>query len=251
MNRVVRAAMDAAGLTAEDLAEAVGADPKTAARWATEGRVPQTRYRARVAEMLRRDISELWPDITRKREPAWFREWQEVEREAVALRSYELGWIPGLFQTEAYAETVFRIGGTRRRSEIERAVATRLARAEILHGEDAPLVVSVIDETVLRRRAPVMAGQLAHLAECAEMPTVQVFVVPASALHAGVGGAFWVAELRDGARLAVADGQLEAKITAEAGDLATLDARWDLIRGEALSRHQSLDLIKEAASSWT
>jgi transcriptional regulator with XRE-family HTH domain len=236
MNRVVRAAMDAAGITAEDLAEAVGADPKTAARWATEGRIPQTRYRAKVAELLRRDIQELWPDITRKREPAWFREWREVEREAVALRSYEMGWVPGLFQTAAYAEAVFRICGMRRRSEIEAAVAARLARAEILHGEEAPLVVS---------------EQLAHLAECAQMPDVQVYVVPSNVLHAGVGGAFWVAELRDGSRIAVADGQLEAKITAEPGDLATLEARWDLIRGEALSRQQSLDLIKDAASSWT
>ncbi|MFG1955127.1 hypothetical protein [Micromonospora sp. NPDC048830] len=34
-------------------------------------------------------------------------------------------------------------------------------------------------------------------------------------------------------------------------DVATLDRRWERVRGEALSRAQSLDLIREAARSWT
>ena len=58
MNRAVIEAMTQSGETAESLASRVGVDPKTAARWASHGRIPQTRHRAQVAMALGRDVLE-------------------------------------------------------------------------------------------------------------------------------------------------------------------------------------------------
>lgn len=65
----------------------------------------------------------------------------------------------------------------------------------------------------------------------------------------GLGGAFIVAEGRDGIRAAHADNQLSAQITDRPEEIATLMRRWDRIMGVALPVGQSLNLIKEAAES--
>jgi hypothetical protein len=114
----------------------------------------------------------------------------------------------------------------------------------------------VIDEAVLRRpvrgRPELMREQCAHLAECAELPTVQVHVVPAdTGMYAGLGGPFIVADLDDGTRVAHVDGQVRAQIIDQRQDIATLEQRWARIVGEALPRAQSLDLIRKVATSWT
>ena len=103
MNHALQAAMAEAGETAESLAAQTGVDPKTAARWISPGRVPQPLRRAKVAAILGRDVGDLWPDVLKRREPQWLREWVDWEREAVTLRWFEHTWIPGLLQTEGYA----------------------------------------------------------------------------------------------------------------------------------------------------
>ncbi|MET7834917.1 DUF5753 domain-containing protein [Micromonospora sediminicola] len=255
MNRAVAAAMAEAGHTAESLAERVGIDPKTAARWASQGRIPQTRHRAQVAELLGRDAAELWPDALKRKEPAWFRPWADIEREATSLRSFQLAWIPGLLQTEAYARATLA-GEALSESEVAGLTAARIARHAILRRERPPLLIAVIDESVLRRTAggdrAMMAEQLAHLAECATLSAVQVYVVPLSAgMYPGLGGPFTLAELPDGGRVAHVDSQAQAHIIDKAEDVATLERRWERLRGEALSRAHSLDVIREAARSWT
>ncbi|HEU5161340.1 MAG TPA: XRE family transcriptional regulator [Streptosporangiaceae bacterium] len=74
MNESLRRALDAAGLTAVDLASKTGVDPKTAYRW-VGGRVPYARHRRVVATLLNADEKDLWPVIAhrppnRRAEPA-------------------------------------------------------------------------------------------------------------------------------------------------------------------------------------
>lgn len=255
MNRAVIEAMTQSGETAESLASRVGVDPKTAARWASHGRIPQTRHRAQVAMALGRDVLELWPEALRRREPVWFRRWADIEREAIALRGFELAWIPGLLQTEAYARATLA-GEALTEEEVDQLTKARIGRQSVLHRARPPLLVAVIDEAVLRRpvrgRPELMREQCAHLADCAELPTVQVHVVPAdTGMYAGLGGPFIVADLDDGTRVAHVDGQVRAQIIDQRQDIATLEQRWARIVGEALPRAQSLDLIRKVAAAWT
>ncbi|WP_020113522.1 DUF5753 domain-containing protein [Salinispora oceanensis] len=254
MNHAFVAALTEAGHTAESLAGQVGVHPKTAARWANPGHIPQARHRATVAELLGRDIDTLWPDVSRRREPVWFRPWVNVEREAIALRAFQLAWVPGLLQTEAYAEAT--LAGGILTTDTDDLVEERLNRQAILQREQGPLLIAVLDAGVLRRRVgdsrALMAEQLAHLLACAESPKVQLHVVPLDApSYPGLDGPFTIADMPDGSRVAHVDSPARAQLLEKTSDIVTLERRWELIRGEALPRGRSLDLLREAAAAWT
>ncbi|WUR56967.1 DUF5753 domain-containing protein [Micromonospora chokoriensis] len=256
MNHAFVAALAAAGHTAESLADRIGVHPKTVARWANPGHVPQSRHRATVADLLAKDVDTLWPDAGHRREPVWFRPWVDLEREAVTLRSFQLAWVPGLLQTEAYARATLA-GGMLAAEAIDEFTEARLDRQAILApGEGGPLLVAVLDEGVLRRRVgddrALMATQLARLAGHAEAGTVQLHIVPADApSYPGLDGPFTIADMPDGSRVAHVDSAAQAQILDQPSDLVNLERRWERIRGEALPRGRSLALLREAAAAWT
>ncbi|MEV4662613.1 helix-turn-helix transcriptional regulator [Micromonospora echinofusca] len=241
MNRAVQVAMAKAGQTAESLAAQVGVDPKTAARWVSQGRIPQTRHRARVAEILNKDMEELWPDALKRREPAWFRPWTEIEREAAGLRWFESAVLPGLLQTEDYARAVLTSGPLM--ADADAHVDARLRRqTAVLDRPRPPLLVFVIDEAALRRGEPeVMQPQLDHLIELARRPNVMVHVLPLRAgLHPGQAGPFIIASTPDG-EVGYLDDQAAGRLT---NDVAPLWAVWDTVRSVALPRDQTIDLLR-------
>ncbi|WP_423202958.1 DUF5753 domain-containing protein [Micromonospora kangleipakensis] len=231
------------GETAESLAERVGVDPKTAARWVTPGRVPHPRHRAAVSRALSREVGELWPEVVRRREPAWFRPWAEVEREATSLRSFETSVLPGLLQTEEYAHAVLS-SGPLADDEVEGYVAARVARqAAVFDRPRPPLTVFVVDEAALRRGEPkIMHPQLDHLVAMAQRPRVLLHVLPLRAgFHPGQAGPFVIASVDDGDDVAYLDDQAAGRTTK---DVAALWQVWDTLRSVALPRDQSIQLLK-------
>lgn len=63
-NERIRAAIQAAGLTVEDLATRTGVDPKTAERWITvDGRTPHRGTRKKITEALGVNELQLWPSL--------------------------------------------------------------------------------------------------------------------------------------------------------------------------------------------
>ncbi|MEU8758503.1 helix-turn-helix transcriptional regulator [Streptomyces sp. NPDC048659] len=127
--------------------------------------------------------------------PGWFQTYVGLEGAASLIRIYEVQFIHGLLQTEAYAHAVVTRGMPGApRADIERRVALRLERQKVLVSERAPRFHAVLDEAALRRpygdRA-VMRGQLRHLIEISEHPNVTLQVMPFSfGGHAGESGAF-------------------------------------------------------------
>ena len=243
MNDALRVAMAEAGETAESLAERVGVDPKTAARWVTPGRVPHPRHRSAVSRALGREVGELWPEVVRRREPAWFRPWAEVEREATSLRSFEPSVLPGLLQTEAYAHAVLS-SGPLADDEVEGYAAARVARqAAVFDRPRPPLTVFVVDEAALRRGEPeIMQPQLDHLVAMAGRPRVLLHVLPLRAgFHPGQAGPFVIASVDDGDDVAYLDDQAAGRMTK---DVAALWQVWDTLRSVALPRDQSIQLLK-------
>ena len=65
-NDLLTAAIHAAGLTRDQVADAAQVDPKTVDRWIA-GRVPHPRYRSVLASALGVTETELWPDAARRR----------------------------------------------------------------------------------------------------------------------------------------------------------------------------------------
>jgi transcriptional regulator with XRE-family HTH domain len=101
-----------------------------------------------------------------------------VEAEASAVRTYEIGFIPGLLQTEAYMRATFDAGRQSFVGErLEQEVAVRLRRKQRLFDESPLIVHAIIDETVLRRE-PCDREQREHIVELAALPNVTVQVIP-------------------------------------------------------------------------
>jgi transcriptional regulator with XRE-family HTH domain len=128
--------------------------------------------------------------------PDWFETYVGLEAAAATIRSFEVQFVHGLFQTEDYARAVSRLRKTASDDEIERRVALRLKRQELLSRPNPPYIWSVMDEAVLRRAVggpAVMRAQFKHLIEVAEFPHVTLQVVPfARGVHSGESGSFTV-----------------------------------------------------------
>jgi hypothetical protein len=127
----------------------------------------------------------------------WFEAYLGLEAAASVIRSFELQFVHGLFQTEDYARAVTLLGHTSApAAEIERRVSMRLKRQDLLTGPEPPQVWSVIDEGALRRPVggrAVMQAQLNRLIEVAGLRQVTVQVVPfGRGGHAAAGGSFTV-----------------------------------------------------------
>ena len=84
--------------------------------------------------------------------PGWFQTYVGLEGAASHIRIYEVQFVHGLLQTEAYAHAVVARGipdGSR--AEIDRRVALRLERQKALVSERAPQLHAILDEAALRR----------------------------------------------------------------------------------------------------
>jgi transcriptional regulator with XRE-family HTH domain len=125
----------------------------------------------------------------------WFQNYLDLEQAAELIRTYEVQFVPGLLQTDAYARAVIRLGhGNAAADQIDRRAGLRMERKKVLQRPDAPRLWAVLDEAVLRRpiggRA-VLREQIVALIETCDSPNVRLQVVPFdSGGHAAAGGAF-------------------------------------------------------------
>ncbi|WP_155058165.1 helix-turn-helix domain-containing protein [Streptomyces blattellae] len=129
--------------------------------------------------------------------PSWFPTYVGLEGACSLIRAYEVQFVHGLVQTEAYAHAVVRRGMKgASEADVERRVALRLERQKYLVDESGPEFHIVLDEAALRRPygdREVMRGQLQHLIEVSERPNVRLQIMPFSfGGHSGESGAFTI-----------------------------------------------------------
>ncbi|NYH40631.1 hypothetical protein HNR22_000358 [Micromonospora jinlongensis] len=134
--------------------------------------------------------------------PTWFQSYLGLEAAAALIRTYEVQFVPGLLQTGDYARAVVLLGhGAAGPDEIERRVALRMQRQQLLHRESPPQLWAVVDEAALRRPIggpAVMRGQLTALIEATKSPNIRLQVIPfAAGGHAAAGGAFTILRFGD------------------------------------------------------
>jgi transcriptional regulator with XRE-family HTH domain len=187
----------------------------------------------------------------------WFEAYLGLEEAASLIRTFELQFVHGLFQTEDYARAVTVLGhNPEHAEEIDRRVALRMQRKALLTRQDPPPVWTIMDEAVLRRPVgspKVMRGQIEHLIDVARLPQVTIQVVPFQhGGHAAAGGSFTIL------RFAAMDLSDVVYIEQLTGALY-LDKRDDVdhymgvmnrLSVEALTPPRSLEFLKEIAQSY-
>jgi transcriptional regulator with XRE-family HTH domain len=126
--------------------------------------------------------------------PGWFSTFVGLEQAAAIIRCYEAQYVPGLLQTEAYANAVIDLGRLVRVDQVSQRVELRMHRKELLSVPDPPDFWAVIDESALRRimgSREIMRDQLDHMVEASKRPNITVQVVPFDRSDAAVlGGSF-------------------------------------------------------------
>ncbi|WP_128434775.1 helix-turn-helix domain-containing protein [Streptomyces cyaneus] len=193
------------GLSQDQAARAVGFSPAKLSRIeAGKGRRPPTEpdvrallelYRAEeyessvLLQLLRRAGEPGWWQRYDKRlMPEWFDRLVGLQEAATAIRTFELQYVPGLLQTEAYTRAVVERGlPSAPDREVLRRVELRMRRRELLHRADAPQLWAIVDESVLLRMLgsrEVMREQLEYLEEMARRPHVTLQIVPLDVTNA-------------------------------------------------------------------
>jgi len=150
--------------------------------------------RARMLELAAQANAPTWWARSSSVLPSWFEPYLGLEASATLIRSFDLQFVNGLFQTEAYARAVMLIGVPRPDpDDVSQRVEIRMRRQELLTAARAPRVWSVLDEAAIRRpvgTTAVMREQLEHLVRLAERPNVTLQLIPFTAgAHDGAGGA--------------------------------------------------------------
>ena len=125
----------------------------------------------------------------------WFQNYLDLEQAAELIRTYEVQFVPGLLQTDAYARAVILLGhAAARQDEVDLRARLRMERKKVLTAPHPTRLWAVIDESVLMRPVggrEVLREQIEALIEACRLPTVRLQVIPiSSGGHAAMGGAF-------------------------------------------------------------
>lgn len=105
----------------------------------------------------------------------------------------------------------------------------------------------LIDEQVLHREIggpAVMRGQLLHLAEMSRRPGITVQVIPSNGAHPGLLGAFTVADPGGYPGIVNVEDIADGRVTSDVSTVSTVTLRFHGLRGDALSKGASRDLIE-------
>ncbi|MFC6019417.1 helix-turn-helix transcriptional regulator [Plantactinospora solaniradicis] len=252
--RVMRHFRSSQGFTQEQAGSAIKVSGSLIAAFETDRRIPKPDTAKRLDALFGTGdlMAGLAADARKGYAPDWFRPFGEYEREALALRTYEPLYVPGLLQTEAYAQAVLA-GGLLDPEKAEELLAVRFERqAAILDGPRPPLTTFVIDEVaLLRGDSQIMKEQLRHLLDLGARSRISLHLVPLSAgLYVGQSGPFTLASLEDGADVAFLEDQLAGRVITDPEQVAALTRVWDGVRSVALPRNLTHDAISKMVNGY-
>ena len=187
-----------------------------------------------------------------------FEVYVDLEADAAAIRTYESQLVPGLLQTVDYAHAVLTAAWvTIEPEEIDRRVAVRMRRQELVTSRDRPFQLwAILDEAVLRRLVggrDVMHAQLMRLAETARQTNVTLQVLPFSVgAHIAMLGPFVLLSFPEQGDPDVVylETDTSSLYLEEAQEIGRYSEIFDHLRATALSPRESVVFIKAIAAEF-
>lgn len=264
----LRDAREANGLTQTEVAKTIGRSQAwiTKIESAQIARVRMTDLDALLdaykivgvkAEELRRfarsplDERGVWVDTSDA--PAWWSEYQEVERQARVIKAVHLDAHDGLIQSEPYMRLQFELGVA---VDVEAQVKARLARQKAFFGQDSPPDCTfVLSEACVRRHMgdpEVMIKQLVHLIDLTRRPYITVLILPFDARFPASPYGFTLLQFASdtmGDFVSVEYAVGSATIDDEDA-LRVFQRRWELIRSAALGEYDSRRFLRRVLEEY-
>jgi transcriptional regulator with XRE-family HTH domain len=255
-----------AGMTQGDVAEGTNYALSTVSAYETGKLIPPSDFAKRADKLFgtdgqsehdEGDLTRLQHLVEQVSVRPWFRDRIEVERKATEIREYDSYQIPGLLQTEEYARAVISAGRPKMsEEEIERAVAVRMTRQEILVRSDdlpadrdnTPRLWAILDEAALLRivgSTEIMRVQRERLVEIAQRPNVTIQVIPfVEGVTCAYGRAFTILTSNNGSSVVYLEDLINAHYVRNRDEVAQFALKFDHLRSNALTDDKSLQLIK-------
>ncbi len=254
----LRRLRDKTGITQATLAEQTNYALATVSAFETGTRIPSQDFAERADKVFgtEGDLARLQGLVEQVSVRPWFRDRVEVERRASEIREYDSYQIPGLLQTEDYARVIVSaVRPALPDDAIERAVALRMTRQQILEPDDdtpldqdhTPRLWVIIDESALYRAvgAPeIMQAQRDHLAIMARRLNVTVQIIPNTGPTCAFGRAFAVLVARNNSSVVYFEDIGTARYVRDRDEVSRYLLVFDHLRASALDDSRSLKLIK-------
>ncbi|MET9142683.1 MULTISPECIES: helix-turn-helix transcriptional regulator [unclassified Streptomyces] len=252
VGRLLKVCREAAGMTVADLSRTMGYGEDMLRKIERGARIPRPEFLDKADQLLRAQghLRAFMEDMRKARYPKKVRRLADLEKRSVEMLLYGNHNIHGLLQTEEYARALL---STWRPAyspdELERMVAARTARQTVFERSPAPELSFVLEEVTLRRPigdTMVLRRQLEHMLEVAQLPFVELQVMPtAHANHPGTGGLIEVLKFADGTGMGRTDGDFSGRPVSHPRQLRVLDLRYGIIRAQALTPEESLVFIEQ------
>lgn len=254
-------ARKAAGKTQEQVAHDVGVDRTTLSKWERGESTPYPQQRASYAEALGVTLSELAAMLSSlpadtDEMPSWLTTYLGMEQSATELRAHEPEVVHGLLQSPDYAAEIARGVGVAETPEsyVRKNVEQRLYRQRRVRDGDLRLDVVQTEQVLyFRFGAPeVMAGQMAHLVELAELPnvTVRITTFDAGQYEAHRLDTFTILTHPWGNPSVYLEGYGGGRFITEADEVAYFSSAFDQACKVALSPLDSVAFIRDVQQKW-
>ncbi|GAB3112904.1 helix-turn-helix transcriptional regulator [Streptomyces calidiresistens] len=241
------------GLSREELGAWVGYGREQIASVEQGRRIPSPELIESADEVLGAGglLRAMKEELAQARYPAFFRDAARLEARAVEIHVYACQAVPGLLQTEEYARAVFGMMRPPLPHEvIEERVVARMERQAHISDRRPPLMSFVLDESILRRPiggSGVLREQVERLLQVGRRREVEIQIMPMERQeNAGLAGPFTLMETSDGKRVAYLEVQNVSQLHTKRESVRGLEAKYGILRAQALNPRESLTFMEKA-----
>ncbi|MEU6350898.1 helix-turn-helix transcriptional regulator [Streptomyces sp. NPDC047072] len=244
-------------LTQEELGDQVVCSPTLISHFEAGRRLPKPDDALRIDKALGTDgFFARWLKDLDSKYADHFAAAAELEQQASLIQQFALSLVPGVLQTDGYARALFRAYRPNfTAEELDKAVVVRTERRRILDASPHPVVWTLLDEAVLRRRIGgphVMAEQLRKIADSADAGRLRLHVIPYGVgAHALLESLLTLMSFEDSAPVAYVEGFLSGHLMDDPALVSASQTAYALALGDALSHQESIALVRAAAEEHT
>jgi len=256
-------------MTVEQVAERLLCSPSKVSRMETGQRSATLRDVRDLCELYgvtdAAEVDHLMELVREAKQQAWwqsreldFATYVGLEQAAITLTYYQSSIVPGLLQTEGYAQAMYEasLPGEFTREKAGEHIEVRLRRQQLLT-RDPPLQLwAVCDEAVLHRAVggpAVMAAQLRHLIEAANKSNVTLQIIPFDiGAHPAMDAMFNILEFGDDvlAPIGYSEGLMGGQYFRREQEVARLQRIFERLCSIALNPQETIELVSEIGAQY-
>ena len=264
----LRALRNERGLTVEEVAAELLCSTTKISRLETAARRPSLRDVRDLCVLYELDQQmsrELMSLAREARESGWWTEYADLgldpliglEQEAASITCYSMYYMPGLLQTEEYAELIIKTVAPKMDLHVvQQRTAARMRRQEVL-GDNGPFYNVILDEMVFRRgvgSSSLMAAQVGKVLQLARSDRITVQAIPFEAgAYAAADSYFVLLEFDDESNLwpvIYIEGLTDNQYLQRGPDIARYRETVEYLRDRALDPDGSIKFMENVRKEY-